>query len=78
MASSPAGADGALAVGSTSDVVKDGIAVGATTNYQIPEEAEQAALERCRNYKPAPKAAAARPTGRYRFEEFENDPARPL
>ena len=56
--SSPAGAAGALAVGSTSDVSKDGIAVGTSINYDTPEEARSAALKRCREYKPAPKAAA--------------------
>ncbi len=58
LASSAARADGALAVGSTADVVKDGIAVGTSINYKSADEALQAALERCRNYKPAPKAAA--------------------
>ena len=57
-ASSPAGAAGALAVGSTSDVSKDGIAVGTSINYNTAEEARSAALKRCREYKPAPKAAA--------------------
>jgi Domain of unknown function (DUF4189) len=57
-ASSPAGAAGALAVGSTSDVSKDGIAVGTSINYDTAEEARSAALKRCREYKPAPKAAA--------------------
>ena len=57
-ASSPAGAAGALAVGSTSDVSKDGIAVGTSINYNTAEEARAAALKRCREYKPAPKAAA--------------------
>jgi Domain of unknown function (DUF4189) len=57
-AGTPAGADGALAVGSTSDVAKDGIAVGTSINYKSADEARQAALKRCREYKPAPKAAA--------------------
>src|SRR5712671_1709950 len=57
-ASPPAGAAGALAVGSTSDVSKDGIAVGTSINYDTAEEARAAALKRCREYKPAPKAAA--------------------
>jgi hypothetical protein len=55
---SPASADGALAVGSTSDVAKDGIAVGTSINYKTAGEAREAALRRCREYKPAPKAAA--------------------
>ena len=57
-ASSPASADGALAVGSTSDVAKDGIAVGTSVNYKTAAEARDAALNRCKEYKPAPKAAA--------------------
>lgn len=57
-ASAPARADGALAVGSTSDVAKDGIAVGTSINYTSANDARDAALKRCREYKPAPKAAA--------------------
>jgi hypothetical protein len=58
-AASPAAhADGALAVGSTADVAKDGIAIGTSINYKTGAEAEKAALQRCRDYKPAPKAAA--------------------
>jgi hypothetical protein len=57
-ANSPAGAAGALAVGSTSDLSKDGIAVGTSINFDTPEEAVSAALKRCREYKAAPKAAA--------------------
>jgi Domain of unknown function (DUF4189) len=68
-ASSPAGAAGALAVGSTSDVSKDGIAVGTSINYKTASEAEQASLKRCRDYKPAPKAAAqCRSVGTFRGE----------
>jgi hypothetical protein len=51
-------ADGALAVGSTADVVKDGIAIGTSINYKTADEAREAALKRCHDYKPAPKAAA--------------------
>jgi len=58
LAGSPARAEGALAVGSTSDVIKDGIAVGTSVNYDTADEALEAALKRCRDYKPAPKAAA--------------------
>ena len=69
VASAPAMADGALAVGSTSDVSKDGIAVGTSINYKTPGEAEQAALKRCKDYKPAPKAAAqCRSVGSFRGE----------
>jgi uncharacterized protein DUF4189 len=58
MAGAAARADGALAVGSTGDVAKDGIAIGTSINYKTADAAEQAALERCKDYKPAPKAAA--------------------
>ena len=69
VATSPALADGALAVGSTSDVAKDGIAVGTSINYKTANEAEQAALKRCKDYKPAPKAAAqCRSVGTFRGE----------
>jgi hypothetical protein len=69
LASSPAGADGALAVGATGDVAKDGIAVGTSINYKTADEAAQASLKRCRDYKPAPKAAAqCRSVGTFRGE----------
>jgi hypothetical protein len=58
LAGSPAHADGALAVGSTSNVVRDGLALGSSVNYKTAEEAVTAALERCRNFKSAPRAAA--------------------
>jgi hypothetical protein len=68
-ASGPAGADGALAVGSTADVAKDGIAVGTSINYKTADEAREAALRRCKDYKPAPKAAAqCRSVGTFRGE----------
>ncbi len=69
VATSPAAADGALVVGSTADVARDGIAIGTSINYKTADEAEQAALQRCRNYKPAPKAAAqCRSVGTFRGE----------
>jgi hypothetical protein len=69
MAGAAARADGALAVGSTADVAKDGIAIGTSINYKSPEEAEQAAMERCKGYKPAPKAAAqCRSVGNFKGE----------
>jgi Domain of unknown function (DUF4189) len=69
MAGAAAHADGALAVGSTADVAKDGIAIGTSINYKTGEAAEQAALERCRDYKPAPKAAAqCRSVGTFKGE----------
>ena len=69
LAGAAARADGALAVGSTGDVAKDGIAIGTSINYKSPEAAEQAALEKCRDYKPAPKAAAqCRSVGSFKAE----------
>jgi hypothetical protein len=69
LAGAAARADGALVVGSTADVAKDGIAIGTSINYKSPEEADAAALERCRNYKPAPKAAAqCRSVGTFKGE----------
>src|ERR1700736_3776060 len=69
MAGAAARADGALAVGSTADVAKDGIAIGTSINYKSPEEAEAAAMERCKGYKPAPKAAAqCRSVGSFKSE----------
>jgi uncharacterized protein DUF4189 len=68
-ASSPAGADGAIAVGSTANVVKDGIAVGTSSNYESASAALEAALKRCRSFKPAPKAATqCRSVGTFKNE----------
>jgi hypothetical protein len=82
LASSPARADGALAVGSTSNVITDGIAVGTSVNYKTADEAVEAALQRCRNYKPAPKAAAlCQSVGSFRGEcyavSFDPKPGTP-
>ncbi len=69
LASLPAAAEGALAVGSTSDVSKDGIAFGTAVNYKTPADARSSALDKCRGYKPAPKAAAqCRLVGNFRRE----------
>ncbi len=69
LAGAAARADGALAVGSTADVAKDGIAIGTSVNYKGPEAADAAALEKCRGYKPAPKAAAqCRSVGTFKGE----------
>src|SRR5690348_8949611 len=68
-ASTPACSDGALVVGSTSDVAKDGIAVGTSINYKSADEAREVALKRCRQYKPAPKAATmCQPVGTFKGE----------
>lgn len=55
---SPAAADGALAVGSTSNVSRDGIAFGTAVRYKSTPSARDEALSKCQSYKPAPKAAA--------------------
>ena len=82
LANSPARADGALAVGSTSDVTKDGIAVGTAINSKTADEAVEAAVQRCRNFKPAPKAAAlCQSVGTFRGEcyavSFDPKPGTP-
>jgi hypothetical protein len=52
----PARAEGALAVGVTSEIVKDGVAVGAVVNAATRDRAEQVALEQCRGFQGAPRA----------------------
>jgi len=57
----PGAAEGALAVGSTGNVAKDGIAIGDATNYATREAAVASALAYCRgrnNARIAPNAAA--------------------
>jgi hypothetical protein len=51
-------AEGAAAVGTTGDVRKDGIAFGHAAGYPTKEAASQAALQACRRFEGAPKAAA--------------------
>jgi hypothetical protein len=53
---SPAGADGALAVGLPGDVAKQGVAMGYALNYDTKEAAQAEALKRCRNFQDAPQA----------------------
>jgi Domain of unknown function (DUF4189) len=65
----PAWSEGALAVGSTGNVTKDGIAFGTAVNYGSSEAARSAAMEKCRGYQSAPKAAAqCRVVGTFRRE----------
>jgi hypothetical protein len=54
---SPSFAEGALAIGSTGNVVDAGIAIGNSYNYSTREEAVDAALKKCHEYKAAPRAA---------------------
>ncbi len=51
-------AEGATAVGTTGNVCRDGIAFGHATGYPTKEAAAVAALQACRKYERAPKAAA--------------------
>ena len=51
-------AEGALAVGSTGDITKDGVAYGYSNNKPTREAAKATALEQCRSFQSAPKAAA--------------------
>jgi len=53
----PAFPFGALAVGATDDVARDGIAIGRANNYPTQAEADRAALEKCKAFR-AQKAAA--------------------
>jgi hypothetical protein len=58
MAPNPSRAEGALAMGYSGNVTKDGIAVGTAWNEPNKERARALALKRCQDYKPAPKMAA--------------------
>jgi hypothetical protein len=55
---SPVFAHGAVAVGTTADVAKDGIAIGTAVNSKSASDAQSTALQYCKDYKAAPKAAA--------------------
>jgi hypothetical protein len=57
MASDAATAEGALAIGSTGNVTKDGIAYGGAYNHPNRQSAVDAAIATCRKWN-APKAAA--------------------
>jgi len=51
-------AEGALAIGSTGNVVADGVAIGGSVNDPTREGAIAAALEKCRSQPDVQKAAA--------------------
>jgi hypothetical protein len=57
-ASGPAMSEGALAVGASGNVAKDGIALGGAIDKPTKEAAIAQALETCRKYQGAPKMAA--------------------
>jgi Domain of unknown function (DUF4189) len=57
LASVPAAADGALAVGVPSDVAKDGFAYGRNVNSPTQEAARERALDLCRHAKNSSDAA---------------------
>jgi uncharacterized protein DUF4189 len=54
----PARAEGALAVGSSGNVARDGIALGGAIDKPTQAAATAQALETCRKYQGAPKMAA--------------------
>ena len=54
----PAAAEGALAVGASGNVAKDGIALGGAIDKPTKQAAIDQALETCRKYDGAPKMAA--------------------
>ena len=47
--------NGALAVGTTGDIAKDGLAVGRSRNDPTQEQADRKALQACRDFKDAPQ-----------------------
>ena len=51
-------AEGALAFGSTGDILKDGFAFGYANNWRTSEKAAAEALRQCQTFKDAKKAAA--------------------
>jgi hypothetical protein len=53
-----AAAEGALAIGATGDVARDGYAYGNAVNAVTREAAAQRALDNCERYQGAPKAVA--------------------
>lgn len=57
LANSASNAAGALAIGSTGDVVKYGIAVGTALNYSSDKEAKEHALTSCKQFQAASQAA---------------------
>lgn len=54
----PSAAEGALAVGSTGNIAKDGFAFGGSINLPTKEAAAAQALATCHNFTGAPKMAA--------------------
>jgi hypothetical protein len=57
LACAGARSEGALAVGSTGNVTKEGIAFGTAINSKTREQAVATAMEYCRKYASAPKAS---------------------
>jgi hypothetical protein len=53
----PSDAEGAIAIGTTGDMIKDGVAAGTTVNKPTKEEARAAALKDCQGFLPAKLAA---------------------
>ena len=57
-ATTPALAEGAIAVGASGNFAKDGFAFGGSINKATSDEASEQALSTCRKYEGAPKMAA--------------------
>jgi hypothetical protein len=54
----PAAAEGAMAVGITGDVAKDGYSIGMSVDYATEEEARKGAMDWCRNHGGSPQTEA--------------------
>lgn len=69
-------AEGALAVGSTGDINKDGIAYGVTVNAATRADARASALKTCRGFRAKRAAAKCRVVATFRREcgAIANDP----
>src|SRR6516165_9764445 len=58
LAASPAPADGAVALGITGDVAKDGYSIGFGVDYPTEEKAREGALNHCRKHGGSPQTVA--------------------
>jgi hypothetical protein len=70
MPASPASADGALAVGSTENIVKDGIAMGYSLDKDSEADAGKVALGECKDFKAKKAAQQCRVIGTFKNECF--------
>lgn len=70
MHASPASADGALAVGTTENISRDGIAFGFGRNLGSEAEASKVALGECKEFKAKKAAQQCRVIGTFKNECF--------